>query len=243
MINSIDLEKLRNAEYIQFSKDCSSIVQLNNPADLQVQSKYDSFNSKRAELEVLFKKSTANPITTEIEALDARRDGAITGIQMVIRGFSYHFNPDIANPAKLLLNDLKIYTSPIASENYQAETAILTNLIADWESKPELTQAITALNLLDWKNEIKAANELFDTKYIARTLDLGSASPDNLKSKRTEANACYYDLRNHIDAHNTLNTSPLLIKTINEINALIAQYNALIVGRTTAPTTVVPPTV
>lgn len=233
MIESIELDRLRNAEFIQFAKDCSSIVQLNDPVALDVVVKYDAFNIKRGELEVLFKKSTANPITAEIEALDARRDRAVSGIIMNINSFAFHFDVALSAPALVLQNDLKIYTTNIARENYNAETALINNLITDWETKPALTAALTALNLVAWKDELKAANQLFDARYIARTQDLGTASPDNLKLKRNEGNAAFYELRKHIDARNTLASTPLLVTTINQINALIAQYNTLLVGRTT----------
>jgi Family of unknown function (DUF6261) len=171
--------------------------------------------SKRAALEVLFKKSTANPITVEIEALDARRDRAISGIQMIINGFAFHYDVAVSAPAIVLQNDMKIYTGNIARENYNAETAIINNLVNDWETKPALSTALASLNLVAWKDELKTANNLFDDKYIARTQDLGTASADNLKSKRLEGNAAYYQLRNHINSHNTLASTPELVKTIN----------------------------
>jgi Family of unknown function (DUF6261) len=155
----------------------------------------------------------------------------------VVNGFSYHFDNAIANQAKTILEYLKIYSGNIANENYNAETATINNMVSDFETKPELIAALTALNLVAWKNELKAANTDFSTQYIARTIDLATASPDNLKTKRLEANAAFYELRNHIDAFATINPSALYTKTINEINVLITQYNALLVGRTVAPTT------
>ena len=56
MTQSIDLSKLRNAEYVQFTTDVLQIVTLNNPATLQVQAKFNAFSSVKTELEVLFKK-------------------------------------------------------------------------------------------------------------------------------------------------------------------------------------------
>ncbi len=236
MIQSIELYKLRNAEYLQFTTDILKITALNNPASLQVQAKYDALNVFKNDLETLFKKSTANPITAEIENLDKRRDNAVSGILAVVNGFSYHFDLAIANQAKTVLEYLKIYSGNIANENYNAETATINNMVSDFETKPELIAALTALNLVAWKNELKAANADFSTQYIARTIDLATASPDNLKTKRLEANAAFYELRNHIDAFATISPSVAYTKTINEINVLITQYNALLVGRTVAPT-------
>lgn len=237
MTQSIDLSKLRNAEYVQFTTDVLQIVTINNPATLQVQAKFNAFSGVKTELEVLFKKSTANPITAEIEALDQRRDNAISGIMFVVKGNTFHFDPLVAKEAEVLTDYFKIYDGNIAQQNYNAETATVTNIVNDFEAKPELVSALVKLALTPWKNELKAANTAFSTKYLARTMDLATATPDNLKSKRLEANEAFYALRNHIDAFATINPSALYNKTISEINALIAQYNTLLAGRAvTSPT-------
>ena len=90
------------------------------------------------------------------------------------------------------------------------------------------------------ENELKAANTAFDEKYLDRTQDYGNATPENLKSKREETNAVYFNLRNLIDAfHLIAETTPSPYTTvINQLNALIDQYNSLLNNR--APE--VPPT-
>ena len=121
---------------------------------------------------------------------------------------------------------IQAYQLGIQLQNYQAETATLNSLIGDWENKPELVAALTTLGLTDWKEELKNTNNTFNTKYILRTQEYGAASPENIKSKREEANAVYYELRNFIVAYATINaTNPLYTKTVNELNALITQYN------------------
>ncbi len=231
MITSIELDRMRHAEYIQFSKDCATIVLANDPAAQNVQAKYDAYINKIAELEVLFKKSTENPITAEIETLDMRRDRAVSGLVMHINAITFHFDPAISTPAQVLQQNLKIYTTNIARENYNAETALINNLVTDWETKPELINALATLGLTTWKDELKTANQLFNDRYIARTQDMATASVDNVKTKRLEGNTAYYELRDHINANMTLAPSPLLVKTTNEINALITQYSQLLVGR------------
>jgi hypothetical protein len=66
------------------------------------------------------------------------------------------------------------------------------------------------------------------------------STPENLKSKREETNQVYYELRNRIDALHLLEeTAPSPYTTvINQLNALIDQYNTLLNNR--APE--VPPT-
>lgn len=231
MIQSIDLTKLRNGEYVQFISDILKIVTLNDPTLLQVNEKFDIMSTIKNELEALYKKSAENPITSEIEYLDKRRDNAVSGILGMINSYGFHYDEAISGQAKVVQNYLKLYTNNIAQENYNAETATINNMVSDFENKPELLAALTALHLMEWKDELKDANNKFNDRYIARTQDLATATPDNLKSKRLVANTAYYELRERIDAFAIINPSTLYTKTINEINALITQYNTLLAGR------------
>ena len=235
MINSIKLPDLRNASYLQFQKDFLAIISRNDPASLQIETKYNDLSAKVTELENLFKKVLANPITQELLALDTRRDDAVTGIYYTALAYSYHFDATIKQDANALLANITLYGSGIARLNYQAETATITNLINDWESKPELQQAIGTLNLKAWKEELKAINTEFGTKYLDRTQDYGNATPETLKTKREETNAVYYALRDRINALDLLvETPPSPYSTvINQLNALVDQYNLLIATPTT----------
>ncbi|WP_185205937.1 DUF6261 family protein [Chryseobacterium sp. C3] len=232
-MNSIDLPKLRNAEYLQYAKDFTAIINLNNPAGLQIDTKLSVFTSKIAELEALFKKALASETTAEIMLLDERRDNAIIGINYFLQSQSYHYEADKKQKARLLLDNMALYGSGIARLNYQAETATLNNMIRDWESKPELTDAVAFFSLSAWVNELKTANEFFNTKYLARTQEYGDASPETIKGKREETNAAYYALRDRIDAlHLLVETPPSpYTRVINQLNALIDQYNILLVNR------------
>ena len=230
MINSIDLRNLRNANYLQFQKDFLAIISRNDPAALQVEAKYDDLAAKVSELESLFKKVLANPMSQELLTLDERRDDAINGIYYTALAYSYHYDPAIKQAADALLANISLYGSGIARLNYQAETATITNLITDWENKPELISAINTLGLKAWKDELKSINTEFSTRYLDRTQDYGNATPETLKLKREETNTVYYALRDRVNAlHLLVETSPSPYSTvINQLNALIEQYNLLI---------------
>lgn len=234
MIEAITLQNLRNAEFIQFSKDFTALVNTNDPTLLSVQPQYDSLMGKITELESLFKNATSNPITAEIEALDLNRDQAINGIIAMIEAYSYHYDTILFGAAMVLRTNLKLYGAGIAKENYHSETAIINNLIADWENKPELAGAISTLKLGDWVSRLKSFNQDFNQQYLARTKDFATVSPENLKGKRTEAMTAYYDLRKFLEAFSTIRNEPAYDKTFNELNILIAQYNLLLKLRASA---------
>ncbi|MCY0969538.1 DUF6261 family protein [Chryseobacterium wangxinyae] len=238
-MNSIDIQKLRNAEYLQYVKDYLGIINLNTPEQLGIEVKLTALTTKTTELEALYKKALASDKTQELLLLDERRDNAINGIYYFLVGYSYHYADDQQHNAQLLLTNMALYGSGIARLNYQAETATLNNLLRDWENKPELTDAITSFNLNSWVSELKTANEEFNAKYLSRTQEYGDASPETIKTKRDETSSAYSALRDRIDAlHLLVETPPSPYATvINQLNALTDQYNKLLINRTDIPST------
>jgi hypothetical protein len=136
MINPIDLAKLRNGEFLQFVTNFSTLVINNNPALLNVLKQYNDFKATIAALEQLFKLEHVNAISQQLLVLDERRDKAITGLRTVIEGYCYHFDPTIAQAAKILSSDLKRIGEGITQQNYQAKTASVNAVIFDYEAKP-----------------------------------------------------------------------------------------------------------
>lgn len=232
-MNAIELKLLRNAEYLQYVKDYLAILNLNNPVQLGIDAKLTDFTARITELEALYKKALASEKTQELLALDERRDAAVNGIYYFLLGNTYHFEAARQQKSQLLLSNMALYGSGISRLNYQAETATINNLLRDWENKPELADAITTFDLSTWVNEMRAANEEFNTQYLLRTQEYGDANPETIKSKREETNLAYYALRNRIDAlHLLVETPPSPYTTvINQLNALTDQYNVLLVNR------------
>ncbi|WP_316828871.1 hypothetical protein [Pedobacter miscanthi] len=93
MINSIALQPLRNAAYIQYLTDTLNIVLKSNPAALNVSAQYDALLAAKDDVEKLFKISQASLVTAEIEALDKRRDDAINGISLQVKSLAYSADP------------------------------------------------------------------------------------------------------------------------------------------------------
>lgn len=231
----IDLIKLRNAEYLQFSKDVMGIITLNDTLALQVGSQFVAFQNITNEIEGLFATDQGSDTTPLIQSLDVRRDNAIQGITLMANAMSFHFDPATRTAALAISENLKLYgngQTGISKQNYMAETASISNIIADWDTKPNLTAAITTLGLTAWKAELNTANQLFNTAYLARTQEIGAVNPDTIKYKRLESATLYYALRDRIDAFYTINNGANPWgKTVNELNALIDQYNVLLAGR------------
>lgn len=232
MINSIHLYSLRNGEYSQFILDTLSFIQKNDPKKLMVEYQYDQLLAISHDIEKLFKMEQGSILSDELMALDERRDDAINGLTTIINGHAYSTDPEVKANAKLLANHLAIFGSGIAKDSFQSETSTIRNIIADWDQKPELLAALTALNLLPWKKELTEANNLFSQLYLTRAENAGSANPANIKSKRAEANNAFYKLRDRLNSYYDINEGAEPFgKTVNAINGLISYYNNLLARR------------
>lgn len=232
MINSIDLSKLRNGEYSQFLQDVMNITNQNNPATMQVQPQLTALSAVAAEIEALFKTPVGSAITAELENYDLLRDNALKGILSIVRGNMYSEDPVVKNHATVLDTHLALFGKDIAGDSYQSETSSIRNIIEDWNLKPELTAAITALNLDNWKTSLDTANNFFSDKYLARAVELGSDTADSIKAKRLVANEAYYTLRDNINARYIINSGAEPYKTVvSSINGLITYYNDLLARR------------
>jgi hypothetical protein len=235
MLNAIDLRILRNGEFVQFGADFHGLINANNPVALNIEPQLLIFKSSLDETTRLFKLERTSPVTQELVLLDERRDRAITGISGIIDSYGYHFDAATVNAANALADNLKLYGSGIARLNFPTESASITAIVNDWETKPKLAAAVAKLGLAAWVAELKAANQLFGQKYLERTQEFGAANPDTLRAKREETLAAYYELRKFIDAYAVINPSAAYDKLIKELNALIDQYNGLLSSRLTEP--------
>jgi hypothetical protein len=245
MIKGITLPLLRNSEFIQYIKDFLSITLKNDPAALKVKGEYDNLLLQSAALEALYVKEQGSALTESIAMLDARRDRAMLGIAGVVNGFTYHFDAETAQHAENLARQIGQYGGSITKENYQAETAIIDNLLSDFTNKPELEAAIGALQLKAWRDELSTANKAFNETYLQRTQQLGATDPATMLTKRVEVNTAYYELRDFINSYFTINKgAEPYKKAAAGLNALVDQYNTMMAGRLAGDKEepVVPPT-
>lgn len=229
MIQPIRLQSLRNGEYIQLLKDVNALVAEQNPVALQLEAAYTGLQAEVVLLDELFKLAQGNLITDELIALDARRDAALTGLQSLINGFTYSTNPDTAQAARLLQANLSLFGSNIARDNYQSQTTTMRNIIDDWRRDAALQNAATQLGLSGFVQEMEAANNLFEAKYIERAKALAGVTPESIGLRRESANAAYYRLRDRINAFWTIQEgAEPYQKLIDNINSLVNFYINLI---------------
>jgi len=231
MINGITLSALRHNDVSQYMNNVVTLVGQYDPAALMVQDEYTVLQTNAASFQRLLNAMQGNTITAELEQLDLQRDNAINGIIFTVTGATYSSNPATKAFGYLLQTHLSAFGPTISRESYQNETNKIQNIVADWNDKPDLKAAVTGLGLDAWKADLETANNAFDARYVARSIDKGTSTMDNVKTKRAELNQMYYDLRDALDARYTINkkTQPEpFLSAIKAFNGLVKDYNDLL---------------
>jgi len=198
MTVSIDLTKLRNNPISAFFNSVINKVGKYDPVALGIDHYFSIFTAKSAELFGLLNAPQGHVITAELESLDAKRDAAMSGISAIITGFKFSEDEVLKNHALVLSTHLSPFGN-IVGDIYMAETNKIQRLISEWNAKPELAAAITALNLDSWKAKLEAHNEAFRLRYDDRSEDRSINQMDKVKAKRLETNQAYYDVRDALD--------------------------------------------
>jgi hypothetical protein len=233
-VNFIDLQSLRNAEFIQFSNDGLDIIHKYDENVLKVSKPYLPFQAKMREITALFKKDQGSNITPKIEKADVRRDDAYMGISKNIESYLTHFDENVKAASQLLWDRLKVFgiATDVVTAALPAETAILNSVVTEFTTVNEYKDAVAMLNLTAWIAELKTANDDLAKLYKQRTEELGEANPNKIKDLRLAANQLYYNLREMLQSQATVAefASPY-DKCINELNAHIEQYNQILIKR------------
>lgn len=162
---------------------------------------------------------------TELIDIDTERDKAFTGIKGLLEAYLQHYDEATLNAAKSLLYNLNNYGTGIPRMSYQAETAVIDSMLADWEEDTKLNAAVTALRLSDWIAELKVKNENFNQRYLARVTESAAGSAESFTEVRDEGTTAYKDMAAHISAHATLGSNKIHKDLEKEISVLAKQYN------------------
>ena len=231
------LDRFRNSEFLQYMKDVLELVNTNDVDALQVTTQRDALATLTNQMDDLFQQEQSSGITQELIDLDARRDKAFMGIKANLEAYNYHYDDRMESAARSLLFNLNNYGTNIPRMNYQAETAVIDSMLSDWETETNLINAVTTTGLTDWIAELKAGNEAFNARYLARVSESAANPATSFTSVREVATNAYKVLTAHVEAHATLGSNATHQELVNEFGILAKQYNQTVGLRLRSDTT------
>jgi hypothetical protein len=235
--------KLRSyhlSELITYNKAVINLITNANAVTLKLEAASNALQTVNNKVDAAYAYQKDSPITLELEQIDAQRDAAVVGINLVANGNSRHFDASNANAANAILSCYNKYGSSIANLNYNAETGVIDSLLNDLETDATLVAATTLLNLSTWVAHLKTTNNNFKEKYAARTAQFASQPAETAFALRPQAIEAYKKLIKRIESLNNLDEAGTYTTLINNINTLTQQYNTTAERRSSGGETLAP---
>jgi hypothetical protein len=161
--------------------------------------------------------------TEKIAEADRRIDRDIAGINAAVESALRHFDPAVVEAAKILELRLKSFHGEIEKKAYEEESAAVKILIADLQNSYE--PQVTLLGLVDWLQELDAAQTDFEQLFIRRNKELASRPQEKLREVRKEEDAVYHSIVERIDAYGSLNGYDVTGEFIEELNREVTYFN------------------
>ena len=221
MIQSFNITKLTNGDYVAFMSD---VVDLYNRVPQPTLAPFlTALTDALTDLDAAYEIERANLLTKSVEELDARRDEAIRGIKKTASGFLLHFDPSTRAAAEQIIRSMDNYSKNIERLNYRSQTAAVRNLINDWTTDVLLSDSIAILGFQAWQQELDTANTTFKAVYLDRVQDEAAHIIVPVSKQRETVTPIYEELAMHTGAYNVIDPATYQ-QLVFDMNELIEKY-------------------
>ncbi|MDO4229904.1 MAG: DUF6261 family protein [Capnocytophaga sp.] len=234
MIKRNNLERLRLMAFTQVMKNVQSfLAKETNLQDLGLAEAKTEFDTAFSALENSVNITKRNEQTESITELDAQRDTLLTSFISHCKLYQNH--PEMAKKeaAKRAMIQIETYGKDPHRRAYRDETAIIRNLISDFE-KSQADSDITLIGAKEWLTHLKPINEKFDQLHSNRTMEQSERQAGQTKEARAEMQKKFDHLCKAISAMAFVKGEENYKTLANAINEEVK--NALALAKTKNPT-------
>lgn len=224
-----------------FHKKVQTLIGTTTAAALHVEGLEPQYAAAVETLSSIVNRPTTYVATQSRQETDDRRDRFVGVIHQIIN--AHKTNP-IAEK-KAASNTLDALMAPyrsIARHQYAKETEEINGMLAVLEANPEET---ALLGLTDEVAGLKEANEAFETvidEKIAEEQARQAVSDTDSKEATSAANNLYDQIVQVVNAYAIVSPTDEIEGFIDQLNATVAVYAAMIDSTPSSPTTPTDPT-
>jgi hypothetical protein len=183
----IQLKNFRNSEYTIFVSQLVAIFLKYNAEMLHLKKSFDRVAACIPDLEKIKAQELGSVYSNLIHDLDVQRDNLFNAIVNQVKNIEKSGLSSLAGHVAVLNRLLDKHGRDIATDNYNAETKRLNDLLTEISSTAELSAAIAATNLTLFVDELRAVNTEFNSKFMQRTEVESAVEVVDARAIRSEA--------------------------------------------------------
>lgn len=186
MIKKSNLASLRLMAFAQVMKNVQSfLVKEENLQEKGLEEIKKEFDTAFSTLESTLNISKKSEQTQSILELDTQRDNLLNNFIAHCKIYLKHPEKNKAEAAKRAVIKIEAYGKNISKRAYRDETAIIRNLIDDFQ-KEALSKDITLIGAKEWLDLLAPANEKFDELHSNRTMEQSEREVGQTKEARSQ---------------------------------------------------------
>lgn len=218
MIKTTSLRNLRLMAFSQVMKNVQSfLAKEENLETSGLTSVKAEFDTAFDALEDVLHIARRNEQTQTILELDKQRDILLANFIAHCKLFKNHPDAEKSAAAHRAIIQIEAYGKDIQRRAYRDETAIIRNLIADFE-QPQNDADIALIGAKEWLTLLKPINEKFDALHSNRTVEESEKEVGQSKEARKEMQEKFDRLCKAINALAFVNGEEQYRNLANAIN-------------------------
>lgn len=223
-IKYINLGKLNNAEYANFSSRFVSLLSVENLEAFGLENgDYFRYTELLGALNDLVAHSRISDETAELQAIDKERDAIGVHLMNIVRAERTSPIAARAKAAQSLYNVLKPYTGFQKLANQQ-ETVTINGMLQDLQKEANV-QNVQTLGLGPLTDALSEANARYSMLTDERTTNREASKVDNSKVVRAEMDALYDYMSTMIFVQSVATPTDETANVVNTLNAIIDEVN------------------
>jgi hypothetical protein len=232
-ISRLNYKSLWNSEYTMFVTQLTVIILKYKLYALHLAKAYGKVQELLPALAKIKAQELSNEISNQLQELDAERDTLITALAAQVKTMGRLSMPSLAPHVVVLNHFFDTHGRDIATANYNAETKRINDLLADYDKKPDVQAAATALNLSFLFDQMRTVNSQFGSLFMQRTGEDAAVEKVDSNTIRAEADKAITSFFDAIEFCSSEYEELDYVTPANEINDLVAYYKTQLKARAT----------
>ncbi len=222
LIKTASTGSMNNAYFVAFHQSVKAMIDKAGVANLGInQTDFSKYGHYIQLLNDAVLRTQGSDKTALVAAYDEERDKLFRYIRNVFANLKYSTDKElIALYETALAKILKVYTSKIANEGNQEETAHINGFIVD--VRKFFGDQLTKLGISGVLTALETANENFQKAYLERTTELANIEEGMTEKYRAEVEECYERIALTINYYNIQTNSS--DETITEIRTVCIDF-------------------
>ncbi|MDR2038444.1 MAG: DUF6261 family protein [Bacteroidales bacterium] len=223
----IRTENLRNEEWFQLHTEFKDVVEQYTPQALKIEQPFNDFLTFYTNAGEALKIIRKNAATEQMAEADNARDSLFRGFADSVKSYHNHFDGTRREAAGRLQIILDQY-GDIARMPYNQETTSINNFLQDIYIRAD---EVDILRLSDLASQLDTENKAFDALMKDHDDETAVSTSQHMKEVRVEADRCYCDVLDRIDALILINGEEVYAPFVKDHTVCAEQFENILAQR------------